>query len=192
MKVKLTNVRAAFMNVFEPKSVDGSGDARYSVAFILDPKGPYIAEIKEAIKTVAAEKWKDKAGAVLNKLVEEKRIAYKAGPLTDKSGDVYDGFEGMHSLNASSKKRPVVADTDGSPLTAADGKPYSGCYVDASVEFWAQDNQWGRRVNATLRWVQFRRDGDAFAGGATPVSSDEIADISSGTDADPMGDDVPF
>lgn len=35
------------------------------------------------------------------------------------------------------------------------------------VEFWAQDNNYGKRVNATLLGVQFVRDGAAFAGGTT-------------------------
>ena len=41
------------------------------------------------------------------------------------------------------------------------------------VELWAQDNQYGKGVNATLRGVQFYRDGQAFTGGR-PLGEDEF------------------
>jgi len=72
-----------------------------------------------------------------------------------------------------------VVDRDRTPLVAADGKPYAGCYVTAIVELWPQDNQYGRRINATLSGVQFERDGDAF-GGSAPASADDFDDLSSG------------
>jgi hypothetical protein len=77
-----------------------------------------------------------------------------------------------------------VIDRDTKPLTAADGRPYGGCFVDASVDIWAQDNSWGKRINAKLRWVQFRGDGDAFSGGApvSRTSSNEIAEGASAGD----------
>lgn len=183
-KVQLKNVRTAFLNVFEPKSVQGEGDPRYSAAFIIDPASPNVKEIEAAIKAVATEKWKDKAAAILKKLNEDKRVAFLRGPRQNSNGEVYAGFEGMFSLNASNKSRPLVIDRDKTPLTPADGKPYSGCFVNASIEFWAQDNQFGKRINATLRGVQYFAEGDAFGGGA-PASTDEFEDLSSGTEEDP-------
>ena len=98
---------------------------------------------------------------------------------------MYDGFEGMHTFNATNKVRPLVIDSNKTPLTAADGKPYAGCYVDVIVEFWAQDNSYGKRVNATLSGVQFRADGDAFSGGR-PASTDEFDDLAQGTEAEAL------
>ena len=62
------------------------------------------------------------------------------------------------------------------------GRPYAGCYVNAVLEFWAQDNKFGKRVNATLMGVQFFRDGDAFSGGGA-ASDDDFDDVTSGADA---------
>ena len=75
--------------------------------------------------------------------------------------------------------RPLVIDADKSPLTEQDGKPYSGCYVNASIELWAQDNNYGKRVNASLSGVQFFRDGDAFAGGRA-ADVDDFDDVTAG------------
>ena len=69
-----------------------------------------------------------------------------------------------------------LVEFDRSPLTETDGRPYSGCYVVAIVELWAQDNSWGKRVNATLKGVQFFADGEAFSGG-TPASAGDFDDL---------------
>jgi len=175
MKVKLNNVRLAFPALFEAKAVNGEGEPRFSAAFPVDPDSDNAKALKSAIEAVAKEKWGAKAGAILKELQSKGRVAYKESSLS-KDGEVYDGFEDMHTLNASNKVRPLVIDQSKNPLTAQDGKPYAGCYVDVSVELWAQDNSWGKRINAVLRGVQFRSDGDAFAGGI-PASADEFEDI---------------
>jgi hypothetical protein len=82
------------------------------------------------MEAVAKEKWGAKAAGILSELKSKGRVAYKEAPLS-KDGEVYDGFEGMHSLNASSQQRPAVIDRDTTVLTPADGRPYGGCYVDA-------------------------------------------------------------
>ena len=78
----------------------------------------------------------------------------------------YDGYAGCFSLKASTKKRPIVVNKDKTPLVEEDGKPYGGCYVNATVDFWVQNNAYGKRVNSTLLAVQFFKDGEPFADGA--------------------------
>ncbi len=81
------------------------------------------------------------------------------------------------------KPRPTVIDRDRTALIQADGRPYAGCYVNAVVDIWAQDNNFGKRINASLSGVQFLRDGDAFAGGGV-AAPDDFDDISEGADAE--------
>jgi hypothetical protein len=88
-------------------------------------------------------------------------------------------------VSSRNKTRPLVIDRDKSPLTAQDGRPYAGCFVHASIELWAQDNAYGKRINASLRGVQFFKDGDAFAGGGA-ASDDEFDDIAEGATADDL------
>ena len=175
MKVKVLGVRGAFLSLFEAKTVGGEGDPRYSGAFVIEPGGANAKALAAAMVAVAKEKWGDKAAAVLKDLKAKGRVAYKEEPLS-KDGEVYDGFEGMHSLNAGNKARPLALDRDKTPLSAADGRPYSGSYMNVSIELWAQDNQYGKRINATLKGVQFVRDGDAFGGGA-PASPEDFDDL---------------
>lgn len=181
MKVKLSKVRLAFPALFEPKAVAGGEGERYSAAFVIEPGSANAKALDEAISSVAKEQWKDKAAGILKDLVSKGRVCYKKEPLS-KDGEVYAGFEGMHSLNASNKARPTVLDADKTPLTEKDGRPYAGCYVNAVLDVWAQDNGFGKRINCTLSGVQFAKDGDAFGGGR-PASVEDFDDVS-GSDAD--------
>ncbi len=180
MKVLIKDVRGAFLSLFEAKTVGGEGDPRYSGAFVVEPGSTNAKALAAALVAVAKEKWAAKAEGVLKDLKGKGRVCYREEPLS-KDGEVYEGFEGMHSLNASNKARPLVLDRDKTPLTAADGKPYSGSYMNVSLEIWAQDNNFGKRINATLKGVQFVRDGDSFGGGA-PASPDDFEDLAVGED----------
>lgn len=173
MKVKLNNVRLAFPQLFEAKTVNGEGEPAFSASLLIDPAHPQVKELNAAIDAVAKEKWAAKAEAILKTMRATDKTCLHDGNLKDQ----YAGFEGMLYVSARSKTRPLVIDVNKTPLTAKDGKPYAGCYVNASIELWAQDNNYGKRVNASLRGIQFLRDGDAFAGGA-PASEDEFDDLS--------------
>jgi hypothetical protein len=179
MKVTLRNVRLAFPQLFEAKTVNGEGKPAYSASFLFAPAHPQLPEIKAAIESVARDKWGAKAAGTLKEL-------YAAGKVCLQDGDrkaSYDGFEGNYYISARNPVRPLVADRDKTPLGEQDGRVYAGCYVYAVIELWAQDNGWGKRINATLRTVQFFRDGDAFTGGGAPPSEDELEDLSVGADA---------
>ena len=187
MKVKLTEVRIAFADIFVAKAI-GDGDPRHSARFIIKPKDPQVKEIDAAIEAVAKEKWKDKAPAILAKIIKDGNCCFQKSDYLDKNGEPYDGFAGMYSLGAANKAKPLVIDRDKSPLTQADGRPYAGCFVNAQVDIWAQDNAFGRRINASLSGVQFFKDGDAFTGGqaADPDDFDDLADTGAEEDADDL------
>jgi hypothetical protein len=168
MKVHLKDVRLTFPQLFEAKQVNGQGDPKYSGAFLFGRDHPAKAEVEKAIIEAAKTKWGDKAMAEITKLKAADRLALHDG---DAKAD-YDGYAGSLFVNASNKVRPLVIDGNRAPLAASDGKPYSGCYVNAIIEFWAQDNQFGKRVNASLLGVQFIRDGERLAGGSSASADD--------------------
>ena len=176
MIVKLNSVRIAFATLFEPKQVNGEGEPRYSCVFIIEPGSANAKAIEAAIPEVAKEKWKEKGIDIAKKLFSEGRVCYLRAAKTNKEGEVYPGFEDTYSITASNKSRPTVVDRNRTPLGQADGRPYSGCFVNAVIEIWAQDNNWGRRINANLKGIQFEKDGDAF-GASAPVSPDAFEDL---------------
>ena len=181
MKIKLTNVRLAFPQLFEAQTVNGEGKPAFSASFLIDPKDPQIKSINAALEQVAKDKWGAKADAMLKTMRATDKVALHDGDLKAQ----YAGFEGMMYISSRNPVRPLVVDQKRTPLTEADGKPYAGCYVDVSIELWAQDNNYGKRINATLGGVQFRADGDAFVGGGA-ASEDDFEDISEGANADSL------
>ena len=181
MKIKLANVRLAFPALFEAKTVNGEGKPAFSATLLIEASDKQIAMINAAIETVASEKWGAKAAAMLTTMRKADKVALHDGDTKAQ----YSGFEGCMFISARNPIRPLVINSDKTPLTAQDGKPYAGCYVNASVELWAQDNSYGKRVNATLMGVQFARDGDAFSGGGV-ADEDEFDDVTAGSTADDL------
>jgi hypothetical protein len=166
--------RLAFtQHLFEAGTVGGEGKPAHSVTFLIPRDHPVNAELEAAEEAVAKEKWGAKAPAILKQI-------RAAGKGVIKDGDLkasYAGFEGNNFVSARSDKRPNVYHSDGSQLTESDGVIYSGCYGHGIVEVWAQDNQYGKRINAQVTGVAFSRDGDSFGGGATPATADDFADL---------------
>ena len=161
----IQNVRLSFPHLFKASSFTPGQDEKYSATFILEPGHPQLEAIKAEIEAVAKEKWP-------KGIPSSVKVCLR--PNSEKA---LDGFvEGGYFFNASNPSRPTVIDANRSPLVEADGKPYAGCYVNAIVEFWAQDNQYGKRVNASLSGVQFVMDGDAFGGGRA-ASADDFPDL---------------
>ncbi len=183
MKVKLSNVRLAFPALFEAKTVNGEGAPAFSASFLLTPDHPAIKELLDAFEKMGQEKWGAKWPTVKKTIEAKDAFALHNGD----SKAEYEGYEGNFFISARNKTRPVVLDRDKSPLVESDGKPYAGCYVNASIELWAQDNNYGKRINASLRGVQFLKDGEAFAGGGV-ASADEFDDLAT----DDFADDPAF
>lgn len=167
-KIRLTNVRLTFPQLFEAKQVNGQGDPKFSAAFLIPRDHAQLPELQAAIRGAAEEKWGKKSSEVLKALKAADKLCVHDG---DAKSD-YDGYEGNYFVNASHKIRPLVIGPQREPLVEADGKPYSGCYVTAIIEVWAQDNNFGKRVNASLLGVQFIKDGERLAGGGVAAADD--------------------
>lgn len=170
----LKDARLAFPALWEPKTVNGEGKPRYGASLLIPVDHPQVEAMRKIIAAVAKDRWKDKAQSVLTSLEKSDKVALHDGDMKA----TYDGFEGNLYVSAASQDNapPTVVDQGRNPLGPKSGKPYAGCYVNASLEFWAQDNSYGKRINCTLRGVQFVRDGDAFSAGR-PADADEFDEI---------------
>ena len=155
-QLKLKNVRLSFPSVFQ-RAKFNEVETKYEATFLLDKKKnrKEIQEIEEAIDAAIKE--------ANIKVPSDKRA------LRDGEDSEYDGYEGCMSFKSSSNKRPIVIDRDKSPLIEEDNKIYAGCYVNAIVDIWVQNNNYGKRVNGNLYGIQFVKDGEAFGSGPTDV-----------------------
>jgi hypothetical protein len=159
--IKLNNVRLSFPALFTAKKfapTDAKG--AFSATFILDKKtnAKEIAAINTAINDIVRETFKGK---------RPPKVCLRDG---SEKADT-DGYgDDVLFIGTRSEKRPQVINRDMSPLVEEDGKPYAGCYVNAVIQLWGQDNQYGKRINAKLRAVQFAKDGKTFGEGEIDVN----------------------
>lgn len=180
-EVKLRNVRLSFAHLFEPQvpkpDKDGKvGAATFNANFLVSKtteQGKQNAKLlKEAKERVIKAKW------------PKGDVKLKPEKLCTRDGDLesYDGYAGHLYVSARSPAdRPpdLVSNRRGGDgkwirVKPQDGLLYSGCYVNAIVRLWAQDNEHGRRVNASIETVQFYSHGEAF--GAQRVDADDAFD----------------
>lgn len=85
-------------------------------------------------------------------------------------------YDGAWTVNArETDNRPVVLNPDKTEMEIEDVKPTvkAGARIDILIEPWWQDNEHGKRVNASLRAVRFRRmiEGEEIA--ESGISKDE-------------------
>lgn len=199
-RIKLVDTRIAFIDslVGAPQDYQGNKVFRHSATFIIDPKSANHKAIEDAIKGEAKTLWPKKADAMLESMRgNSNKYCYQKGDLKD-----YDGFQGMMYIGAHRKAkegRPLlldsVADPDtGKPARLTDsqgrffegkeGRIYAGCYVNASIEIYAQDGQ-NPGIRCGLLGVQFARNGDSFGGGGR-VSEDDFDAIEAPAEADDL------
>lgn len=178
IQVKLIGARLSYPCLFVPKGFnEGDTNLKYSASFILDDvkDAKQIAAVQAAIDQLIAEN-------KLGKLPADKKCL-RNGAEKDNAG--YG--PGTHYVSSSNTRAPQVVDTNAnmkSPIGKDDSRIYGGCYVNAVLNLWVQNNQYGKRINASLEAVQYARPGEPF--GAAPVDADDAF----GSIPDDDGDDL--
>jgi Enterobacter phage Enc34, ssDNA-binding protein len=169
-KIMIKNARLSFPSLFSKNSFQGS-EGKYE-ATLLFPKSD-TKTYKKIMAAIEDVKTEGKLGKI------------PASKLCIKDGDgiEYDGYEDMWAVKASNTKRPTVLDRDKSPITEEDDILYAGCYVNAIISPWGQNNDFGKRVNANILGVQFVKDGEAF-GDAVTADADDFDEVEGEEDED--------
>ncbi|WCD56201.1 hypothetical protein [Caulobacter phage BL94] len=180
--------RLAFQPPWKATSING-GPEKFRARLMFDPDTDWGKEsiklIRDTRKAVAKDKWKAKADGILemNKNDRNKESWFESD-YRSQDGEVVAGFEGMYHLSTLADVMPLIIDKDRTELSRKDGRPYSGCYVIAQVEIWAQDNDSGKAMRAGIQGLQFWKDGDAFGGGGKIAKVDDFEDLSDQGDDD--------
>lgn len=174
-QMKLVGVRLSFPDLWKAKKI-GTGEPKFGAAFLLD-KVKDAEQIKNLqLMIIALAKEKFGGAEEVRKLREKNKLSFC---LHEGSEKEYDGYsDKVMYLSSSSKNRPLILDRNRAQMAEEDGRPYAGCYVDAIVRIWVQDNEYGKKVNCELRGVQFVKDGEPF--GVGPLDPDEFTDYAEG------------
>lgn len=206
-RVLLRGVRLSFADIYRPskdkvnKKTGEVMKGRFSANFLNYRDSPNykanMAAIKKGGQEARIKKWGENPKK-WPKLKPEK-ICTRDGDLED-----WEGFEGADylSANAPANRPPQVIQNRKHKVKAEDGtmklvwapaeegakfSPYSGCIVNAVVSIWAQDDEdYGKRLNASLEIVQYAAEGEAF--GAAAPDADEIMGDDLMADESDLGD----
>lgn len=170
MNITLKVARLSYPHLFVPQPpMPGSApDAKpkYNCRFLVSEEDR--ATVEAGIQQVLAEKYP----TGVPKAFTPDKLCLRKDPEMD-----------CWFVASSNENQPRVVDKKKQPLDGSGGIPYAGCYVNAVVRLWVQDNKYGKRVNASLEAVQFVKDGERL--GHAPVDIDEaFPDLSD--------DDIPF
>lgn len=177
-RVTLKKVRLAFPELWTPTSMKPDQPKQFGATFLMEKGGVNQKNVEAAIKAVAKSKWGKDADDALDLIEGDTQLmCFIDGD--HKKKKKLDGYSGNWSLVAKNRQRPRTGRTENGevvPVTEADGVLYGGCYVNAIVEIWPQDNAHGKAIRATLLAVSFHSKGDAFGGGRS-ATDDELADL---------------
>ena len=182
--IYLSNVRVSFPQLVEPKkTTNEKGEVRtaWSADFILPPDSQQYKQVMQQYMTLASEKWKERAQTIMQ-MIQADRKSRCYGNGAEKVNKTtllpYDGYEGNAYVSAISNRQPQMIQPNGQPVDASNSMAYQaiargvygGCYVNAAIRLWLQENTHGRGVRCDLVAIQFSEDGDAFGGGGADVT----------------------
>lgn len=167
--IMISNVRISHPSIFERNVYNGE-TGKFEATFLIPKDTKHGKKIK---KTLDALIEKRVAASSLKKTPKGDKCCLRDGDKADDKPEYADHW----TIKASRNKRPSALDGDGDPTTLDDEVIYAGCFVDAVIDIWIQDNKYGKRVNANLYGVKFHKDGEPFTSG---LSSEEASDILNG------------
>jgi len=191
-RLKLNNVRLSFATLHKADVPKGYADSepKFSCNLLMDPSDAAnkasIKQCSNEIKRLIKEAW----GTAPPKMKPIECFGKGEMFTNNSTKQPYDGYPGMYAVSANNKKRPTCLARDKTPLTPdeVEQKLYSGCYVDAIINFWVQDNKFGEAIRCSLQGVRFRADGEEF--GASGASADDFDDLDDGELMDELDDDL--
>lgn len=201
--IKLKNVRLSFPCLDIARAPKNQPDAKkaFGASFLLDPKDPgnkeLIQQINAEIKRLRDLAWggahpKEKVleGSATDKSRGTPECFGKGDLCTNDDGDIYNGYEGMYFVRGKNDNRPLalIGKRELSDVKVIEQQFYGGCFVNANINFWVQDNEFGKAIRCGLRGVQWLKDGDAFGGGR--ASADEFDEVEEEDFSDALDDDL--
>lgn len=175
--VYLSDVRLSFPNLAEPQvqknEKTGKERISYGADLIMTEQHPGWAQFMQVYQRIANDKWKQHAPQVMQMIHSDRKsrcYGYGSEKIDKKTFQPYVGYAGNVFITASSKIAPQMFMLDGSQVNPNDTmaykalamKMYGGCYVNAAVRPWPQENEHGRGIRCDIIGVQFCKDGEPF------------------------------
>ena len=163
--------RWSYVNVWEPKAIEGS-EPKYSVSLII-PKDDIktIDKIKAAIQAAYKEgEAKLRGNGKTVPALKSLHIPLRDG---DEDRPEDEAYNNAYFVNANAKTAPGIVDADRQPILDH-GEIYSGVYGRASISFYAYNANGNRGIACGLNNLQKLKDGESLGGRMS--AEDDFAD----------------
>ncbi len=178
----LSGVRLSFPQLVEPRSSVENGVKKYSADFIMPMTHTGVNQFGAGYAKMAQDKWKEHAQSVMAIIQGDRKLrCFGQGneKVNGKTFKPYDGYADQFYISANKDHMPQMIQADGAAVDPANTmayqalarKMYGGCYVNAAVRPWLQENKHGRGVRCELIAIQFANDGEAFGEAVSDATS---------------------
>lgn len=157
-KVITGRCRLSYAHIWDPASIDGAADPKYSACIII-PKSDTVtlskikAAVNAAIEDGIKSKWKGKKPPNL-------KLPLRDGDVERPDDEV---VAGAYFINASSKRQPGIIDLAKHDILNS-AEVYSGCYCRFSINLYPFSVNGNNGVAAGLNNVQKVSDGTPLGG----------------------------
>ncbi len=159
--------RWSYVNVWEPKSINGS-NPKYSISLIIKKDD---AETINKVKAAIQAAYEEGAAKLKGTGKSVPPLAAIKTPVRD--GDVErpddPDYQGCYFINANNKTAPGVVDMNCQPIIDR-GEVYSGCYGRASISFYAFNANGNKGIACSLNNLQKVEDGEPLGGHVSAAS----------------------
>lgn len=160
-KLVTGEVRFSYVNVFEPKSINGS-DEKYSVSLLIDKRDTKTIEAIERAIEAAKQAGVAKFGGKIPPVL---KLPLRDGD-TERPDD--ENYAGKMFVNANCKTKPGLIEKNGMEIIDTT-EFYSGCYGKASVTFYAFNSNGNKGIACGLNNIMKTRDGEPLGGRSRAV-----------------------
>lgn len=176
-KIITGEVRASFVNVFQPRMNDLSGQEEYSLQIIIDKKDKKtVGLIKNAIQAAANDKWNNKPPKNYRNPLRDADAEAE-----EKDEPIQAHLKGCYFMNVKNKQRPGVVDATVTPIMEPDAFQ-SGDYCMVSLNAFAYDQKGNKGVSFGLNNVQVLRKGDPLGNRSRAEDDFEVQDTDDDND----------
>jgi len=166
--------------------VTGKVSKNYGSHFLMNPGHPAIPLIQAAIQAAGVAFFKDQWPVLLPSIVAKSKIPLLKGEIRKPGAAEYVGKIVLTASKPFDKGKFRMVETRGGvnvDLVEGDGRPYSGCFGSAIVNFYGYNKGGGLGIGCGIEGVQYTRQGDAFGGGRV-ASANEFGLVEVGESAD--------
>lgn len=168
--------RLSYPNLFTARAINDQGSPKYSATLLIPKTDTATIQRVQAAIDAAVQDGIDRR--IFKGQVDPSRSKYP--PLRDGDTPKDDGsargdeFAGHWFISAKApgdKPRPSVVDANVQPVMN-EAEIYAGCYVNMFVEFYAYETSGNKGIAASLKGVQFVRDGERLGG--EPLEAEDM------------------